>query len=165
MGGSPDAGAFIFVASSQSPSFSHAIPPGTTARYTGMPNAARERQQGVTAHRPGDFSELPRVFARLRELGKPFVVIMPCSTLTTRYFRDLFQDIQVIATTIFRWYRGTDRTTARCNRPDFLEFSYKIPKILIARDNDSRISLFFSQPKFRVYPKAFKPLNPLRTSF
>ena len=37
------------------------------------------------------FSELPRVLARLRELGKPFVVIMPCSTLTTRYFRDLFQ--------------------------------------------------------------------------
>ena len=36
------------------------------------------------------FSELPRVLARLRELG------MPCSTLTTRYFRDLFQDIQVI---------------------------------------------------------------------
>ena len=31
-----------------------------------------------------------RVLARLRELG------MPCSTLTTRYFRDLFQDIQVI---------------------------------------------------------------------
>ena len=30
------------------------------------------------------FSELPRVLARLRELGKPFVVIMPCSTLTTR---------------------------------------------------------------------------------
>ena len=36
------------------------------------------------------FSELPRILARLRELG------MPCSTLTTRYFRDLFQDIQVI---------------------------------------------------------------------
>ena len=42
------------------------------------------------------FSELPRVLARLRELGKPFVVIMPCSTLTTRYLRDLFPDIQVI---------------------------------------------------------------------
>ena len=42
------------------------------------------------------FSELPRVLARLRELGKPFVVIMPCSTLTTLYFRDLFPDIQVI---------------------------------------------------------------------
>ena len=42
------------------------------------------------------FSELPRILARLRELNKPFVVIMPCSTLTTRYFRDLFQDIQVI---------------------------------------------------------------------
>ena len=25
-----------------------------------------------------------------------FFAIMPCSTLTTRYFRDLFQDIQVI---------------------------------------------------------------------
>ena len=36
------------------------------------------------------FSELPRILARLRELG------MPCSTLTTRYFRELFQDIQVI---------------------------------------------------------------------
>ena len=36
------------------------------------------------------FSELPRILACLRELG------MPCSTLTTRYFRDLFQDIQVI---------------------------------------------------------------------
>ena len=36
------------------------------------------------------FSELPRVRARLRELG------MPCSTLMTRYFRDLFRDIQVI---------------------------------------------------------------------
>jgi len=36
------------------------------------------------------FSELPRILARLRELG------MPCSTLTTRYFRDLFPDIQVI---------------------------------------------------------------------
>ena len=34
--------------------------------------------------------------SRLRELGKPFVVIIPCSTLTTRYFRDLFPDIQVI---------------------------------------------------------------------
>ena len=38
-----------------------------------------------------------------------------------------------LTTTISRWYRRADRTTARCNRPDFLEFSYKIPKILIAR--------------------------------
>ena len=40
--------------------------------------------------------DIVTTLARLRELGKPFVVIMPCSTLTTRYFRDLFQDIQVI---------------------------------------------------------------------
>ena len=37
------------------------------------------------------FSELPRVLARLRELGKPFVVIMPCSTLTKRYFQAFFR--------------------------------------------------------------------------
>ena len=30
------------------------------------------------------FSELPRVLARLRELDKPFVVIMPCSKLMMR---------------------------------------------------------------------------------
>ena len=129
MGGSPDAGAFIFVASSQSPSFSHAIPPGTTARYTGMPNAARERQQGVTAHRPGDFSELPRVFARLRELGKPFVVIMPCSTLTTRYFRDLFQDIQVIVPRKRIQFRklvdGVEVPSGRCSF-DCLYFCWRL---------------------------------------
>ena len=34
--------------------------------------------------------DIVTTLARLRELG------MPCSTLTTRYFRDLFQDIQVI---------------------------------------------------------------------
>jgi hypothetical protein len=54
----------------------------------------RDLSECVVTNPP--FSELPRVLARLREFGKPFVVIMPCSTLTTRYFRDLFQDIQVI---------------------------------------------------------------------
>ena len=54
---SPDAGAFIFgLSSSQSPNLSHAIPPGTTARRTAMPNAARERRRGVRARRPGQFS-------------------------------------------------------------------------------------------------------------
>ena len=42
------------------------------------------------------FSKLTKVLARLRDLGKPFVVVMPCVTLTTRYFQDLFPDIQVI---------------------------------------------------------------------
>ena len=123
MGGSPDAGAFIFEASSQSPSFSHAIPPGTTARCTGMPNAVRERQQGVTAYRPGDFSELPRVLARLRELG------MPCSTLTTRYFRDLFQDIQVIVPRKRIQFRklvgGVEVPSGRCSF-DCLYFCWRL---------------------------------------
>ena len=94
-----------------------------------MPNAARERQQGVTAHRPGDLSELPRVFARLRELGKPFVVIMPCSTLTTRYFRDLFRDIQVIVPRRRIQFRklvdGVEVPTGRCSF-DCLYFCWRL---------------------------------------
>ena len=94
-----------------------------------MPNAARERQKGVTAHRPGDFSELPRVFARLRELGKPFVVIMPCSTLTTRYFRDLFQDIQVIVPRRRIQFRkmvdGVEVPSGRCSF-DCLYFCWRL---------------------------------------
>jgi hypothetical protein len=49
------------------------------------------------------------------ELGKPFVVIMPCSTLTTRYFRDLFPDIQVIVPR-----RGGAEWAVQLRQPVFL---------------------------------------------
>lgn len=42
------------------------------------------------------FSKLPEVLKRLRELDKPFVMIMPCATLTTQYFQNIFDDVQVI---------------------------------------------------------------------
>lgn len=46
------------------------------------------------------FSRKKEVFTRLKELGKPFIVICPCSTMNTQYFRKLFsQDenpIQII---------------------------------------------------------------------
>ena len=75
------------------------------------------------------FSELPRVLARLRELGKPFVVIMPCSTLTTCYFRDLFQDIQVIVPRRRIQFRklvdGVEVPSGRCSF-DCLYFCWRL---------------------------------------
>jgi len=69
------------------------------------------------------FSELPQVLARLRELG------MPCSTLTTRYFRDLFQDIQVIVPTRRIQFRklvdGVEVPSGRCSF-DCLYFCWRL---------------------------------------
>ena len=43
------------------------------------------------------FSKLKEIFATLKDIGKPFVVIAPCSTLTTKYFSKLFaREIQII---------------------------------------------------------------------
>ena len=50
-------------------------------------------------------------------------------------------------TTILRWYRRSDRMTARCDRPNFSEFSYKFPKIFIARENSASKSRFFTRPR------------------
>ena len=36
------------------------------------------------------FTKCPEVLARLKELEKPFILIMPCSKLTTQYFQKLF---------------------------------------------------------------------------
>jgi len=69
------------------------------------------------------FSELPRVLARLRELG------MPCSTLTTRYFLDLFRDIQVIVPRKHIQFRklvdGVEVPSGRCSF-DCLYFCWRL---------------------------------------
>jgi len=69
------------------------------------------------------FSELPRVLARLRELG------MPCSTLMTRYFRDLFRDIQVIVPRKRIQFRklvdGVEVPSGRCSF-DCLNFCWRL---------------------------------------
>lgn len=36
------------------------------------------------------FTKCPEVLTRLKELEKPFILIMPCSKLTTQYMRKLF---------------------------------------------------------------------------
>tara|TARA_R100001460_G_scaffold25005_2_gene50282 strand:- start:649 stop:1149 length:501 start_codon:yes stop_codon:yes gene_type:complete len=44
------------------------------------------------------FSKKKEVFTRLKQLDKPFVIICPCSMITSQYFRNLFKDekIQII---------------------------------------------------------------------
>ena len=64
-----------------------------------------------------------------REFGKPFVVIMPYSTLTTRYFRDLFPDIQVIVPRRRIQFRklvdGVEVPSGRCSF-DCLYFCWRL---------------------------------------
>lgn len=40
------------------------------------------------------FSRIPEVLARLKELNKPFILIMPSSKINTQYFRKLFSDTE-----------------------------------------------------------------------
>ena len=45
------------------------------------------------------FSKCPEILERLKSLDKPFILIMPCSKLTTQYTRRLFcgdNDLQII---------------------------------------------------------------------
>jgi hypothetical protein len=41
------------------------------------------------------FTRVKDVLTRLKELGKPFILILPCSKLHTVYFRELFGDERV----------------------------------------------------------------------
>jgi len=44
------------------------------------------------------FTKIPEILTRLKELNKPFILIMPSSKINTQYFRHLFcnADIQII---------------------------------------------------------------------
>ena len=43
------------------------------------------------------FSQCEKVLERLKEIGKPFILILPSSKINTQYFRKLFKDdIQII---------------------------------------------------------------------
>jgi len=39
------------------------------------------------------YSDTKRVMNRLKELGKPFIMIMPCSKITTKYVRENFKNV------------------------------------------------------------------------
>jgi hypothetical protein len=43
------------------------------------------------------FSKAKSILSRLKELDKPFILILPCSKICTQYFRELFKnEIQII---------------------------------------------------------------------
>jgi hypothetical protein len=42
------------------------------------------------------FSKKKEVLHRLRELGKPFILVLPASTLGTKMLREMFPDIQLM---------------------------------------------------------------------
>lgn len=45
------------------------------------------------------FNNLKKILTRLKELGNPFILIMPIGTICTIYFKDLFPEIQLIIPT------------------------------------------------------------------
>ena len=76
------------------------------------------------------FSLKKNVLQRLKLLDKPFILIMPCSTLTTNYVRELFSnDIQIIVPPkriqFIKLENGVLKQNNRCNFDCFF-FCYKI---------------------------------------
>ena len=56
---------------------------------------AEDRGDVIVSNPP--FSKKKEVLQRLKELDKPFLLIMPCSALTTQYMREMFTDsLQII---------------------------------------------------------------------
>ena len=76
------------------------------------------------------FTLKKEVITRLKELGKPFVLIMPVSTMTTCYFRELLKDdIQIIIPRkriqFHKLQDGKLLTENKCNF-DCLYYCYKM---------------------------------------
>jgi len=41
------------------------------------------------------FSKIPKILSRLKEINKPFILIMPSSKINTQYFRKLFMEEKI----------------------------------------------------------------------
>ena len=82
------------------------------------------------------FTLKKKVLYRLAEIDKPFILIMPCSTITTQYFRKTFsnKNIQIIIprSRIQFFRKNTDKTINRCNF-DCFYYCYKmnLPKDIL----------------------------------
>ena len=56
------------------------------------------------------FSDTKRIILRLKELNKPFILIMPCSKLTTGYIRENFKNTEdPLHCFWYCWKIGLDR--------------------------------------------------------
>ncbi len=78
------------------------------------------------------FSKKKEVLTRLKELGKPFIMIMPCSTINTQYFRKLYSNdkspLQIIIPrnriAFTKKINGKIPEGCKPNRPNFDCFYY-----------------------------------------
>jgi hypothetical protein len=73
------------------------------------------------------FSKKKQVMEKLFEIDKPFIVILPCSTITYKYFRDLskHRNLQVIIPNKRIQFIKNGKVDGRCSF-DCLFFCYKI---------------------------------------
>lgn len=75
------------------------------------------------------FTIKKEVFTRLKELGKPFIMIAPCSMINTNYIHQLFQkdtDLQiVIPAKRIQFLKVGEECSGRCNF-DCFYYCYKI---------------------------------------
>lgn len=76
------------------------------------------------------FSKKKEVITRLKELNKPFILLMPCSTLTCSYMREMIgNEIQIIIPRrriqFDKWEGGTLTNNGRCNFDCFF-YCYKM---------------------------------------
>jgi len=87
------------------------------------------------------FSKKEEVFTRLKELNKPFMIICPCSMLTTQYFRKLFSNekIQIIIPRrrIQFIKNGDENCEKKCNFDCFYYcWKMNLPQDIVYLDND-----------------------------
>lgn len=77
------------------------------------------------------FTKIPEVLARLKELEKPFILIMPSSKINTQYFRKLFKnEIQIIIPTkriqFIKLVNGVIDTSKKSANFDCFYYCYKM---------------------------------------
>ena len=77
------------------------------------------------------FTKIPEVLARLKELEKPFILVMPSSKINTQYFRKLFKnEIQIIIPTkriqFIKLVNGVIDTSKKSANFDCFYYCYKM---------------------------------------
>lgn len=83
------------------------------------------------------FSKSKEIMYRLKELDKPFILILPCSKISTKYFRENFKDTDnplqiIIPRKRIQFVKNGNETQNKCNF-DCFYYCYKmnLPKDIL----------------------------------
>ena len=76
------------------------------------------------------FSKSKEIMYRLKELDKPFILILPCSKISTQYFRENFKDTDnplqiIIPRKRIQFVKNGNETQNKCNF-DCFYYAYKM---------------------------------------